>query len=43
MAFENHNPRTLKKEHNKLLENYELWREKVEQDTIDSMYLDELS
>ncbi|RBA08831.1 hypothetical protein FPRO05_07111 [Fusarium proliferatum] len=43
MAFENHNPKTLKKEHNKLLENYELWREKAEQDTIDSMYLDELS
>ncbi|KAF4501578.1 integral membrane [Fusarium agapanthi] len=43
MAFENHNPRTLKKEQNKLLESYALWREKVEQDSVDSMYLDELS
>ncbi|EMT68126.1 hypothetical protein FOC4_g10012534 [Fusarium odoratissimum] len=43
MAFENQNPRILKKEHSKLLEKYELWREKVEQDALDSMYLDELS
>nr|RBQ93836.1 hypothetical protein FVER53263_20199 [Fusarium verticillioides] len=43
MAFENHNPRTLKKEHNKILGNYALWREKVEQDSIDSMYLLDLS
>lgn len=43
MAFENQNPIILKKEHNKLLEKYELWREKVEQDALDSMYLDELS
>ncbi|KAL7766580.1 hypothetical protein ACKLNR_004496 [Fusarium oxysporum f. sp. zingiberi] len=43
MAFENQNPIILKKEHSKLLEKYELWREKVEQDALDSMYLDELS
>ncbi|KAL5603057.1 hypothetical protein FOBRF1_010590 [Fusarium oxysporum] len=43
MAFENQNPKILKKEHSKLLEKYELWREKVEQDALDSMYLDELS
>jgi hypothetical protein len=43
MAFENYNPRTLKKEHNKLLGSYEVWREKVEQDSIDSLYLHELS
>jgi hypothetical protein len=43
MAFENQDPRTLKKQHTKLLEKYQLWREKAEQDVIDSIYLDELS